>query len=160
MGVSSTRHSVKATVRRAAGYAPSNGHEIEILLGLTISANSNIGYEILFTVGAGSQIARQNGARGAFVIQGTGNWLDTINGTLFNNVLNGDVIEIQYAIIAGSPNIRALLNGVYQWDVNDTSASKIMSGQPGLGFFCRGGGAVAGVLDSYGWSGPITFASI
>ena len=160
VGISSTRHSCEATVRRIGGYAPTDGHEIEILLGFTISPMFNAGYEITHPIGGSPQAARQDGPYGTFTINGAGNWTDPINGAYNGAVVDGDVVKMTYVVTNGIPKLTYYLNGVYQWDVSDTGVGKITSGQPGIGFFCRGTGLPAGVLDNFGWRGPWTAATV
>jgi hypothetical protein len=161
VGISSTRHAVKAVVKRDAGYAPLNGHETELLLNFNITPNSNRGYEIQHGLGQTVQVIRQDGAAGSFTPQGTGDFTMTPNGAFNSDVQDGDVVEVLCTTnLSGVPTLTYYLNSVYQWDLTDSSPSRIQSGQPGFGFFCRGTGSPAGVLASYGWRGPIVFRTV
>jgi hypothetical protein len=120
-------------VYRAAGYAPSGYHEIELLVRFQITAHSARGYEVLFSItDANVAIVRWNGPLGSYASL----------GKTTSAVQDGDVIRVQ---MSGS-NITVYKNGS---PILNASDSTFTDGQPGMGFWPTDRGGV--VLSSYGW---------
>ena len=118
------------TVNKVAGYTPPDSHEIELLGLFTITANSAKGYEMDFPFGGALQPVRWNGAIGDFITT----VFTTLSGSPFN-IADGDVVKSIYDSTSGSPVITLFLNGVQQIQLTDTTAGKITTGSPGMGFF-------------------------
>lgn len=137
---STSKHYSQITGRLFAGYLPPDSHEIELLLGFTISANSARGYEMDFGLGTGGNPlnlvpVRWNGNLNDF----TTTVFTTLSGSLNFAIGDGDVCKGIYDSTSGSPVITMFLNGVQQCQITDTTAGKIVSGSPGQGFFARPG---------------------
>ena len=128
------KHYSQITVSLTGGYTPPSTHETEALVGFTISAHSAKGYEMDFGFGTGLQPVRWNGAAGDFITS----VFTTLSGATFG-VGDGDVVKAVYDSTSGSPVITLFLNSVQQWVITDTTAGKIVTGSPGLGFFARPG---------------------
>jgi hypothetical protein len=77
---------------------------------------------------------RWNGALGDFITT----VFTTISGAAFG-VADGDIVKTIFDSTSGSPIITYFLNAVQQWQITDTTAGKITSGFPGMGFFARSG---------------------
>jgi hypothetical protein len=124
---------------------PQCSAEVELRLRSALAAHSNTGYEITWSVGAGSSgyliIVRWNGTIGDF------SYLANLHGSQYN-VVNGDVVV---ARIVGNV-ISAYKNGVQQASVNITSIGGTVynSGQPGMGFCMNQ--TCAGINATYGYT--------
>ena len=146
-GISSTKHSSSATIYLESGYTPPDTHEIEIHAGCTITAHNITSYE--FNIGQG--FIRWNGPGANFTLQGSADsnagdgkgWTDT--PTLNNGyaVSDGDVFTVEYDTTSGHPVLTAKHNGTPIVIVADTSAWKIMTGQPGIACFARAGATLS-----------------
>ncbi len=129
----------QGTVYRAAGYAPTEKHEIELLLRFKISAHEARGYEVLWGGGGGANgelaIVRWNGPAGNYT---------SLAGTAIAPAVDGDVLRAE---IIGSV-IKVYRNGSLV--LTGPSDSTWIDGQPGMGFWPtdRGGGVTPA---SYGW---------
>jgi hypothetical protein len=128
------KHYAEITVRKDGGYVPPDTHEIEILVGYTISANSVTGYEMDFGFGNNLQPVRLQGSKGNFDTT----VFTVVSGNYFS-ASDGDVIRAYFDSTSGSPIITMYLNGVQQIQFTDTTAGKYVSGSPGMGFFARAG---------------------
>ncbi len=158
VGISSTSHYAQGTVKKVAGYSPGTSHEIEILTGFTITSGVARGYEVTWDVSSSSpQIVRWNGAISDFTVNGSSNdnvgggkgWTNATSGPGGGGALTtGDVVKVTYAVSGGNVTLTIFKNGVMAFTVQDTSAFKITSGQPGMGFFGRAGAT----MSSYCWS--------
>lgn len=131
---STTKHYSEITVRKDAAYTPPDTHEIECLVGYTISAHSVLGYEMDFGFGLNIQPVRLQGAIGNFDTT----VFTVVRGNYFA-ASDGDVIRCYFDSTSGSPIIYVYLNGVEQIVFTDTTAGKITTGSPGMGFFARAG---------------------
>jgi len=136
-GFSTTKHYSQLTVNKVAGYTPPDSQEIELLGLFTITANSAKGYEMDFAFGVNVQPVRWNGALGDF----TTTVFTLVSGTPFQ-ASDGDVIKTVFDSTSGSPVFIIFLGGVEQVRYTDTTAGKITSGFPGMGFFVRTGAGV------------------
>jgi len=125
---------IEGVVHRAAGYNPTDPHEIELLLRFAITANNARGYEILMDSQGSHQIVRWNGPVGDFTVLPT-----TGPGT--GPIANGNVIRAE---MRGSV-ITVFKNGTPVSQATDTT---FPTGNPGIGSFMRGTG---NVLSSMGW---------
>lgn len=137
---STTRHYSQGTIRKLGGYTPPSSHETELLLGFSISAHVAAGYEVDMWFDGTLQFVRWNGALSDFTVYGTGDWLDSSSGSGFGRALvEDDVVKATFDASSGHPVLTLYLNGAQVSQVPDTSASKITSGSPGMGFFARAG---------------------
>ena len=104
--------------------------EAEIRLLSSIIRGENKGYEILIDLnrnnGYGIQIVRWNGPRGDYDILTSGN---VATGK------TGDVLKGTSVVTANSVTIRAYVNDRLIATAVDSSASRITSGNPGIGFY-------------------------
>jgi hypothetical protein len=110
--------------------------EVELLLRFTIAPGVARGYEVLFSVGAFTNliaIVRWNGPLGSFTV------LKTVQRQL--PIANGDVVK---ATIVGD-RITAYINNALALTVTD---STFTSGSPGLGFFFQANGPLGGNTNS------------
>ncbi len=156
VGISSTNHYAQATCKLVGGYNPGTSHECELLTGFTISANVARGYEVTWGFGLTPQVVRWNGAISDFTVQGSSNdnvgggkgWTNTPTGSGGSALVQGDVVKVTYAVVGGNVVLTIFKNGVQVYTVQDTSANKIVSGQPGMGNFARSGAT----MSSYCWS--------
>jgi hypothetical protein len=134
-------HSIEAVVHLAGGYAPTDPHEIELILRGTITANSIKCYEILMDTAGSFQQVRWNGTIADITVNPP--WT-SVTGTGPGTVVDGDVIKAQ---ISGD-TITLFKNGSQVWQGTDATAGKITSGNPGVASFMRGTG---NVLSSFGF---------
>lgn len=139
---------VQGTVFRAAGYAPSSGHEIEHLLRFSITSGVARGYEVMFGLGGSNgyiNIVRWNGPLGSYTLH---NVLGE-GGTTISNLVDGDVIRSQIVgnIITVTKNGSTTLASIDIRGFTDLGTTVWASGQPGIGFWVD----AANVLASYGW---------
>lgn len=145
---SASKHYSQITGRLVNGYLPPSSHEIEILVGFTITANNATGYELDFGLGTGGNPlnfvpVRWNGPLNNFDTT----VFTTLSGSLAFGIGDGDVCKAIFDSTSGSPVITMFLNGVQQCVITDTTAGKIVSGSPGMGFFARPGTGLN--LNSY-----------
>lgn len=132
------KHFSEVTVKWVGGYTAPDTHEIEIHVGTTIGVNSAVGCEIdLAFGGSAMQVIRWEDPPGGF---NTIVFTTVSGGWPAVPVVDGDVIRAEFDSTSGSPIITIKKNGTAVWVVTDTSAGKIMSGNPGFGFFVRSGG--------------------
>jgi len=130
-GINSVAHSAQGTIYKAAGYAAPSSHEVGLYVGRNISAGVATGYEVNFQFGTSVQFVRWNGALGDF---------DVLSPTGSGYVAaNGDQPVVTFRIVGGNPVITLSVGGVQKLTYTDSSAKKIVSGQPGMGFFARSG---------------------
>jgi len=126
-------------VYRAAGYAPSGSHEIELLLRFRIVAGNARGYEVLWGGGGTTNgelaIVRWNGPLGDYT---------SLASTTIAPAVSGDVLRAE---IIGRV-IKVYLNGSLV--LTGPSNSTWTDGQPGMGFWPTDRGGVT--PSSYGWS--------
>lgn len=139
VGISTTKHYAQVTVSRTGGYTNSASHEIEVLLAWNIAGHSISGYEMDFPLGGNVVPVRWNGALNDFTANGSGNWLDAPSGAGFSNPVDGDILKFTFDSTGGSPLITGYQNGTQVFQIADTSASKILSGNCGFGCFIRSG---------------------
>jgi hypothetical protein len=132
----------QGTAYKASGYTGNGGgHEIELLLRFSITANDAHGYEVLRSLGASGGIAvvRWNGAAGSYT-----SIYEEILGTGYSD---GDVI---YAQIVGNI-ITVKINGTIVPNFGSIDVSSVGStwdsGQPGVGAWPVDGGQ----HDNAGW---------
>jgi len=136
----SARHFVRATVRKRPRYRPPSTHEVELLVGFTISEHVARGYEINFGYGIDAQVVRWNGPVSDFTPNGSDDWVDVGTGVGYpTGLADGDVIAATYDASSGAVLIRLHLNGRPVFSVKDTGPRAIRTGAPGMGFFARDG---------------------
>jgi hypothetical protein len=137
---STTKHYVEVDIFIQGGYSPGVSHEVGIYLFGNMTTNFANGYEFNFGLGAGLQVVRQNGANGDF---------DTGVVTLLTGspptLVNGNTVRVKASIVGGNPTFDVLVGGSSVATYNDTTAGKIVSGSPGIGFFGRPGAT----MDNY-----------
>jgi hypothetical protein len=122
--------SAQVTIFRQVGYAPTDGHEVELLLRFQITANVARGYEVdLWFGGSQVQTLRWNGALNDVVDIGG-------SGTGISSLVTGDVVK---ATMVGT-TLTVYKNGTSVWSVTDATYS---TGNPGMGFFIRPGGTLS-----------------
>jgi hypothetical protein len=114
------------TVRRAAGYAPSTNHEVELHLRLKITPHVARGYEVLYSHDGWLVIVRWNGPLGSYTE------LASSHGPVSGAAADGDVIRAE---ITGS-TIKVYKNGSMVLQGSDTTWT---DGQPGIGFWPKPG---------------------
>jgi len=111
--------------------------EVEIRINTTITANSNTGYECIFSVVASNpyvQIVKWNGGLGSFTY---------LNSTSAGSPLvTGDKVSCQRS----GTFVMLRKNGTTLLSVNDTT---YLGGSPGVGFYLDG---ATGVNNKYGFS--------
>ncbi len=129
----------QGTVYRAAGYAPSGSHEIELLLRFRITAHNARGYEVLWGGGGATNgelaIVCWNGPLGDYT---------SLASTTIAPAVDGDVLRAE---IAGSV-IKVYKNGSLV--LTGPSNTTWKDGQPGIGFWPTDRGGVTSA--NYGWS--------
>ena len=146
-GINSTRHYAQGTIYVAASYAPSNGHEMELYVGGTITANSITGYEILFSLSGAFQIVRWLGARSNGVTPLT---VTDVNGGAAQPT-DGMLCRAEYSVSGSNVLINVYQNSVQVATCTDINpGSAYLSGQPGIASFVRSGGGAS--LTSMGWA--------
>jgi len=129
----------------AAGYTPPSTQEVGIYVAQSIAAHSAKGYECNFGFGNTVQHVRWNGPHSNF---DTGVFT-TVSGTGFS-LANGDTALALLDSTSGSPiismwknialvNVLSSLSTTPDFKVTDTTAGKILTGSPGMGFFVRSG---------------------
>lgn len=121
----------QGTVFRSSGYTA--GHEIELLVRFSITANVARGYELYWSTNGGLVLVRWNGALNDF------NPLASSSPGL---ATTGDVLRLE---VLGSL-LTAKINGATQFTFTDTSWS---TGQPGIG---QNPYEAASDFTSYAWS--------
>jgi hypothetical protein len=137
-------HYAYVIFKMQGGYTPPSSHEVGIYVGGTISANSAKGYEFGWQFqSSGPGPTRWNGALGDFTGNGTGNWTDGFTGSTFT-LADGDRVDVLYDARSGTPTMslwknNAARTGSPNFQVSDTSVSKVVGGSPGMGFFARSG---------------------
>jgi hypothetical protein len=139
-GFSHTKHWVEIIARVDSGYVSASSHEFEILGLFTIGAHSAAGYELDFVPGL--ILARWNGAQGDF----TSDCFTTISGS-YGTPGDGERVRAEFDSSSGSPIITiysgtgavgsGLTGLTQQFKVTDTTAGKIVTGNPGQGHFYR-----------------------
>jgi hypothetical protein len=141
---SSNRHFAEGTVHKEA-YSPPSTHEILLHVGGTVGPNSLPSYEMLWNYGGSTQFVRYDGPSGQFQFSG----FTTLVGGAFS-VSHGDVVRAEFDSTSGSPVINMYRNNVLMWSVTDTTAGKIMNGNPGIGAFFRSGAGLD--ATKYAWA--------
>lgn len=129
-GTFNSNQFAQGTVSRAAGY--STGHEIELLVRFSITANSAKGYEVYWSTNGGIYIVRWNGPLDSF------SPLAVADGYY---AVDGDTMRVE----AVGTTITVFVNGRAILSTTDSSYS---NGSPGMGFMPWGDNAV---LTNYGW---------
>jgi hypothetical protein len=131
IGTWGPNQTVQGTVRRIG--SPSGQSEVELRLRSTITAHVNKGYEILWNCSSGEgysiQVARWNGDIGDYET------LDFINAGV---AFDGAVLK---GIISGTStvSIGVYVNNSLLRTVTDSSTSRILTGNPGIGFWSKNG---------------------
>ena len=127
-----SRHTVRATIHRDAGFDPAYNQELEVIVGGTIEPHSIHLYEVLWSVAGNFQIVRWDGALGVFDVS------LPLTGGGAGTPVDGDVLEVSYdASNAADVVITVRKNGVELAQAHDTSDLRLTSGNPGLSFFSR-----------------------
>jgi len=124
----------QGTVYRAAGYSPTGGHEVELLLRFQITPQNARGYEVLWGHQGYLAIVRWNGPLANYTTL-----YDSGNPGI-GPAVDGDVLRAE---IVGS-TIRVYKNGSLVASVSDSTWT---SGQPGIGFWP----VDDATIDKYGW---------
>ena len=112
----------QGTVFKAAGYSPSGGHEVELLLRFQTTAHNARGYEVLWGIQGYIAIVRWNGALGDYTPL-----YDPGLGSI-SVPADGDVLRAE---ITGN-TITVYKNGSLVASVSDSTYA---TGQPGMGFW-------------------------
>jgi hypothetical protein len=130
---------VQATVYNAVQGGTGCCQEVELRLRSTITAHSNTGYEVLFSVNSSAlyiQIVKWLGPLGSFAYL---EWVDDGGSGANNYAHDGDIIK---ATITGATSSDAIIkvyqNGVqigHAVDNNVGGVSPWISGNPGMGFY-------------------------
>lgn len=128
-------HFVEGVIYRAAGYNPSQPHEIELLVRFQITAHNARGKEILINSQGGNEIVRWNGRLGDFTLL-------SASGIGTGTPVNGDVIRVE---VRGN-SIIVKKNGTQALSATDSTWT---NGNPGMGVFSR---QVDDILANFGWS--------
>jgi hypothetical protein len=152
LGISTTKHYCKAIVHRTGGYTAPNAQEVELVCMVSDTPTSLKLYEFLWGFDSGRGMVRWNGTGGDYTFHGDAGWTDTpIVNIGCPNLEHGDVVEMFVELISGSPRITVKHEGTTFLQVDDTSAGKLTSGQPGWSFFAREGSGLdmAGYCFSY-----------
>ena len=131
---SATKHYSQIVIRKDAGYTPPDSHEVELLGLFDIAGHSAKGYELTFAWETDVAPVRWNGAAGDF----DAGVCSVVSGTPFPAV-DGDLVKAVFDSTSGNPLITLFRNGVQTVQWTDTSAGKILTGSPGIGFFARPG---------------------
>lgn len=140
-----TKHWAWMTYFAAGGYTPPSTQEVGLYVAQTIASHSAKGYELNFGFGNTIQPVRWNGAHSNF---DTGVFT-TVSGTGFS-LGNGDTALALLDSTSGSPvislwkniaaaSILASLSTTPDFKITDTTAGKITTGGPGMGYFVRSG---------------------
>lgn len=144
--------SAQGTVYKFSGYAPTDPHEIELLLRWQITTNVARGYEVLWGVQGYLAIVRWNGSLGSYTTGSVNGGGAYAPGT-FPVPADGDVL---FASIVGTTLI-VKVNGsqVASIDVSSDFGGGTVwnSGQPGMGFWPvnETAGAHDVNIDKLGW---------
>lgn len=134
---SPTQHYAQFTVKRTVGYIAPDTQECELLIGFTLASGVASGYELDFWFGGAviQGVRWNNGATNDYDFGA----VTELSGTWPGALVDGDVVKAIYDSSSGSPVITVLVNGSTAVVLTDTTAGKILSGSPGLGFFARTG---------------------
>jgi hypothetical protein len=127
-------HVARGRVHVAPGYQPPSTHEVELVVGVDIAPSSVRLYEWLWSFGGGLQVVRWNGPAADFTLD------LPVRGPGVGAAVEGDVMELRYD--ASDPSqvvLTCLVNDVVVASAVDTTAGRILSGNPGLSFFAREG---------------------
>lgn len=128
------KHTIIATVRKDPGYTPPGNPEVELVAGVNISAGSIRLYEFLWAHAGTWQIVRWDGPKGHF------NFSLPVTGPGPGVPNDGDVMELRYdATNSAEVVLRGYKNGVLVLTARDSSAGRILSGNPGLSFYATSG---------------------
>lgn len=141
--ISGTSQFVELTIKRTGGYVAPDTQEVEALAFFTLSSGLSSGYEFdLWFGGTTCQVVRwNNGATSSYdfaAISPASGDPNIWPGSL----VDGDVVRIEAKVISGNPTFWVYVNGVPVRKLEDVTAGKITSGQPGFGFFVRTGTGV------------------
>ena len=132
--VNNNKHSVVATIHKDASYTPPGNPEVELVVGCSINANSIRLYEFLWAHAGTWQIVRWDGAKGTF------NFGLPVTGPGPGTPVEGDRMEFRYdATNAADVVLTCYKNGVLVGTAHDTTAGRILSGNPGLSFYATSG---------------------
>lgn len=135
----SNKHFSEVTINWASGYTAPSSQEIEVHVGTTIGPSSAVGYEFdLYFGGTVLQPIRWENPPGGFNTV----WPTLVSGAWPGAVADGDVLRVEFDSTSGNPVFTIKLNGVTQIIYTDTSAGKILTGNPGFAFFVRTGAGV------------------
>jgi len=131
----------QGTVYRAAGYSPTSGHEIELLLRFEITPHDAHGYEVLWGISGYIALVKWNGASGSYNAiydPGPGSIPAPNDGDVLRAEISGNslVVKRNGSIVSGFPR-----------DISGTGLSTWDSGQPGIGFWPVDSATPA----NYGW---------
>lgn len=139
--VSTTKHYSEVTIKRTVGYTPPSSHEVEIHVGMTFNASHALSYEFdLWFAGSTLQPVRWEDPLGAF---NTGVFTTISGGWPLVDIVDGDVIRVEFDSTSGSPVFTVKINGTQVWVLTDTSAGKYTSGSPGFAFFAQPGATMS-----------------
>lgn len=127
----------QGTVFRVGGYSPSVGHEVTLLVNMTITAGSITGYECYVSHAGSHQMVRWDGAQGSYTV------LASNNDSTATAPADGDVNLLTN--VGGL--IRFYQNGVLRTHATDTTYT---GGNPGFGNNPSSGSGI--VVSSIGYS--------
>jgi len=147
-GIHPTRHFAEGVVYVQAGYSPANGHELELVTGVTISAGSCSLYEALFSLSGNFQVVRWNGPYNDLNL---GLTVNNRNGGPAQPV-NGMTCRHEYFFNPGNGTVSGWVyqNGILVADYVDGSPPALLqSGQPGCSHFVQPGSGAS--LTGMGW---------
>lgn len=122
----------EGVVYRDAGYTPTFGHELELLVRFSITANDAHGYELLWDQSGVINLVRWNGALGDY----------TPVGSNFDigQPADGDVLRVE--IVGNGVTVKKNSSTVQTYTVTSIGGTVWATGQPGMGFWPRNDASV------------------
>jgi hypothetical protein len=142
--IDSTSQYVELTIKRTGGYVAPDTQEDEGLIFFTLAAGVSSGYEFdIYFAGTQLQAVRwNNGATGSYDFSAVTAVAGEDPNLWPGSLVDGDVVKVIGKIVGGSPKFWVYVNGALVKVLQDVTAGKITSGQPGFGFFVRTGSGV------------------
>lgn len=126
----------------------SGTREIELhLRGSIIGADNITTYEVDFPIGAAVQVARWDGS-----VQ-TGQFTNIGNPISVGTLVTGDRIRARVVDAGATVVITIWKNDVQMGQATDSSAQRLLTGAPGIGFFIRNDGGQLATFGVSAWTG-------
>ena len=132
--INNNKHVARGVVYKDASYSPPGNPEVELVVGVTIGSHTIRLYEWLIAWNGNMQIVRWDGPIGHF------NFSLPVSGPGPGPLVDGDRVELRYdATRTTDVVLTCYKNGVLVATAHDTTAGRILSGNPGLSFYALSG---------------------